>query len=68
MPPIAQAHKHVVFGAHPHQKESEDIARAQGASKENFGDIVVKSGVKSKTIAIQILALLPKFVHGRDAA
>ena len=45
MTPIAQAHEHVVFGARPHQK-TQDFASAEGASEENFGDIVVKSDVK----------------------
>ena len=46
MSPIAQAHEHVVFGARPHQKRAQDIASAEDASEENFGDIVVKLGVK----------------------
>ena len=46
MTPIAQAHEHVVFGARPHQNKPQDIASAEGASEENFGDFVVKLGVK----------------------
>ena len=45
MTPIAQAHEHVVYGANP-TKKAQDIASAEGASEENFGDISVKSDAK----------------------